>query len=285
MRCPQACEMMLTSQPIKEGAAKKLGLVDDVVPKEKLLPAARQLALAIAAGKAPRSQTLYRTDKLESLGEALAIITFAKAQAAKKGAHLTHPQLCLDAIQWGVEYGGLKGIEKVCGQAMLRAQAPLVMQSDQEHSTQRLAPACLALLLLNLHPGSCKCCSCSQCGPELITSELMPCSVQCSASRCTIKPKTLILQGSGMSWLVDSLLMFLAGARGLLKGSVPGHAQGPGAHLLRPEVHKEGEGCDRRGPEGTQGAQGGCHRGWPHGQRHCHCWPAGRPGGHYQGGQ
>lgn len=105
---------MLTSQPIKEGAAKKLGLVDDVVPKEKLLPAARQLALAIAAGKAPRSYTLYRTDKLESLGEALAIITFAKAQAAKKGAHLTHPQLCLDAIQWGVEFGGLKGIDKVC---------------------------------------------------------------------------------------------------------------------------------------------------------------------------
>ena len=104
---------MLTSQPIKEGAAKKLGLVDDVVPKEKLLPAARQLALAIAAGKAPRSQTLYRTDKLESLGEALAIIDFAKAQAAKKGAHLTHPQLCLDAIRWGVEFGGLKGIDKV----------------------------------------------------------------------------------------------------------------------------------------------------------------------------
>ena len=106
--------MMLTSQPIKEGAAKKLGLVDDVVPKDQLLPAARKLALAIAAGKAPRIQTLYRTDKLESLGEALAIIEFAKAQAAKKGAHLTHPQLCLDAIKYGVEFGGLKGIDKVC---------------------------------------------------------------------------------------------------------------------------------------------------------------------------
>ena len=72
-----------------------------------------KLALAIAAGTAPRQQTLYRTDKLESLGEALAIIDFAKAQAAKKGAHLMHPQLCLDAIRWGVEFGGLKGIEKV----------------------------------------------------------------------------------------------------------------------------------------------------------------------------
>ena len=105
--------MMLTSQPLKEGAAKKLGLVDDVLPKDQLLPAARKLALAIAAGKAPRNQTLHRTDKLESLGEALAIIDFAKAQAAKKGAHLTHPQLCLDAIRYGVEFGGLKGIDKV----------------------------------------------------------------------------------------------------------------------------------------------------------------------------
>ena len=104
--------MMLTSQPLKEGAAKKLGLVDDVVPKDQLLPAARKLALAIAAGKAPRNQTLYRTDKLESLGEALAIIDFAKAQAAKKGAHLTHPQLCLNAIRYGVEFGGLQGIDK-----------------------------------------------------------------------------------------------------------------------------------------------------------------------------
>ena len=129
---------MLTSQPIKEGAAKKLGLVDDVVPKEKLLPAARQLALAIAAGKAPRTQTLYRTDKLEPLGEALAIIDFAKAQAAKKGAHLTHPQLCLDAIRHGVEFGGLKGIDKVSQLvhtvfAMTDAQSRV--QSSQMHSS------------------------------------------------------------------------------------------------------------------------------------------------------
>lgn len=125
--------MMLTSQPIKEGAAKKLGLVDDVVPKDQLLPAARKLALAIAAGKAPRNLTLYRTDKLESLGEALAIIDFAKAQAAKKGAHLTHPQLCLDAIRHGVEFGGLKGIDKVC-----------------THSC--MACACIWHILTGIHP-------------------------------------------------------------------------------------------------------------------------------------
>jgi enoyl-CoA hydratase/3-hydroxyacyl-CoA dehydrogenase len=104
--------MMLTSAPIKEGAAKKLGLVDGVVPKDKLLDAAKQLALDIAAGKQPRQYTLYRSDKIEPLGEALAVIQFAKQQAAQRARHLTHPQLCLDAIQYGVEHGGRAGIDK-----------------------------------------------------------------------------------------------------------------------------------------------------------------------------
>jgi enoyl-CoA hydratase/3-hydroxyacyl-CoA dehydrogenase len=108
----KACEMMLTSAPIKEGAAKKLGLVDGVVPKDKLLVAAKQLALDIAAGKQPRQYTLYRSDKIEPLGEALAVIQFAKQQAAQRARHLTHPQLCLDAIQYGVEHGGRAGIDK-----------------------------------------------------------------------------------------------------------------------------------------------------------------------------
>ena len=77
----------------------------------------------------------------------------------------------------------------------------------------------------------------------------------------------------------------LAGARGLCKGSLPGHPQGLGAHLLCSKVHEEGEGCDRRRPEGTQGAEGSCHWRWPHGQRHRHRWPASRPGGHHQRGQ
>lgn len=52
--------MMLTSTPIKEGAAHKLGLVDAVVPKDKLLAEAKKLAHELAAGRAPRQQSLYR---------------------------------------------------------------------------------------------------------------------------------------------------------------------------------------------------------------------------------
>lgn len=55
-----AAQMMLTSAPINDKKAAKLGLVDAVVPADKLLPAARAWAAEIAAGTKPRNFTLYR---------------------------------------------------------------------------------------------------------------------------------------------------------------------------------------------------------------------------------
>lgn len=55
-----AAQMMLTSAPINDKKAAKLGLVDGVVPKDKLLSAARAWAAEIAAGTKPRNFTLYR---------------------------------------------------------------------------------------------------------------------------------------------------------------------------------------------------------------------------------
>ena len=60
MGLQQAVQMMLTSKPIKEKAALKAGLVDAVVPAEKLLEAAKALALEIANGTQPRNLSLYR---------------------------------------------------------------------------------------------------------------------------------------------------------------------------------------------------------------------------------
>lgn len=105
-------EMMLTSQPIRADQAKKLGLVCDVVPRDSLLVAARRVAVEIATGQKPRNFSLYRTDKLESYGEALAILEFARAEAGKRAGHLQHPLLCLDAIQCGIEHGGEAGLVK-----------------------------------------------------------------------------------------------------------------------------------------------------------------------------
>lgn len=104
--------MMLTSAPVKAEKAKGLGLVDAVVPPDQLLAAAKKLALDIAAGRAPRLRTLQRGDKLEPYGEAVAMLEFARAQASKRAPGLRHPQLCLDAIQYGIEHGGLAGLQK-----------------------------------------------------------------------------------------------------------------------------------------------------------------------------
>ncbi|KAG2485502.1 hypothetical protein HYH03_015775 [Edaphochlamys debaryana] len=106
----KAAEMMLTSAPIKAEAGLKLGLVDALAPPEQLLAAARAYALDMAAGRRPRMASLHRTDRLPPLAEALAMVDMARQQAAAKARGLRHPQLCLDAIQAGIEHGGDAGL-------------------------------------------------------------------------------------------------------------------------------------------------------------------------------
>uniref|UniRef100_A0A7R9VSF7 3-hydroxyacyl-CoA dehydrogenase n=1 Tax=Chlamydomonas euryale TaxID=1486919 RepID=A0A7R9VSF7_9CHLO len=118
----KAVEMMLTSTPIKAPAAAKLGLVDEVVPLEQLLDAAKHHALDIAEGRRPRNLSLVRTDRLEPLAEAMAILDFSRAQASKRARNLQHPHLCLDAIQVGVTDGGIAGL-KAEGAAFAAAAA------------------------------------------------------------------------------------------------------------------------------------------------------------------
>ncbi len=58
-------------------------------------------------------QSLYRTDKIESLGEAMMMLDMARAQTVKRARHLQHPLFCLDAIRIGVEQGGIAGLQAV----------------------------------------------------------------------------------------------------------------------------------------------------------------------------
>lgn len=106
----KAVEMMLKSTPLKTPAAMDAGLVDAVVEPEVLMRCAKQLALDMAMGLAPRNRSLFRTDRLDSYAESMAILDFAREKAAKVG--LQHPLLCLDAIQYGIEHGGLQGLKK-----------------------------------------------------------------------------------------------------------------------------------------------------------------------------
>jgi enoyl-CoA hydratase/3-hydroxyacyl-CoA dehydrogenase len=106
----KAIEMMLKSTPLKTPAAMDAGLVDSVVGPEELLRAAKKMAMDMALGLVPRNKSLFRTDRLDSYAESMAILDFAREKAAKVG--LSHPLLCLDSIQYGIEHGGLRGLEK-----------------------------------------------------------------------------------------------------------------------------------------------------------------------------
>ncbi|GAX81453.1 hypothetical protein CEUSTIGMA_g8882.t1 [Chlamydomonas eustigma] len=140
----KSIEMMLTSQPIKHEAALQLGLVDALAPSlDQLLPVARKYALDMAEGRKPRVLSLNRTDRLEPLSEALGIFEFARMEATKKAPGLKHPQLCLDAIQYGVEHGGAAGLvkegESFSQAASLDTHKALVHIFFAQRSTKKIA--------------------------------------------------------------------------------------------------------------------------------------------------
>ncbi|XVE82165.1 hypothetical protein DITRI_Ditri15bG0124900 [Diplodiscus trichospermus] len=98
----KSLEMMLTSKPVKGEEALGLGLVDAVVSSHELVNTARRWALDILERRKPWVASLYRTDKIESLGEAREILNFARAQARKRAPNLKHPLVCIDVIEEGV---------------------------------------------------------------------------------------------------------------------------------------------------------------------------------------
>ena len=75
--------------------------------------AARRWALDICELKKPWIKSLYKTDKLEPLGEAREILKFARAQARKQAANLEHPLVCIDVIEEGIVSGPRAGLWKV----------------------------------------------------------------------------------------------------------------------------------------------------------------------------
>ncbi|XP_020689146.1 glyoxysomal fatty acid beta-oxidation multifunctional protein MFP-a isoform X1 [Dendrobium catenatum] len=108
----KALEMILLSKSIKGEEAHSLGLVDAIVPPDQLVITARRWALDIVEFKRPWIRSLFKTDKLESLGEAREILKFARAQAQKQAANLQHPLVCIDVIEEGIVSGPLAGLRK-----------------------------------------------------------------------------------------------------------------------------------------------------------------------------
>lgn len=90
-----------------------------------------------------------KTDRLEPYGEAVAVLDFARAEASKRARHLKHPQLCLDAIQTGVERGGQAGLVRVCTVGLMHGC------EGQCHATSRANESFPAVCL--------SCSSCTAC--------------------------------------------------------------------------------------------------------------------------
>ncbi|XP_078439828.1 multifunctional protein 2 [Wolffia australiana] len=108
----KALEMILLSKQIKGSDAYAVGLVDAIVPREELVDTARQWALDIVDYKKPWVRSLYKTDKIEPLGEAREILKFARAQAQKQAANVQHPLVCIDVIEEGIVSGPRAGLLK-----------------------------------------------------------------------------------------------------------------------------------------------------------------------------
>ncbi|KAL7123819.1 hypothetical protein ABFS83_14G008000 [Erythranthe nasuta] len=108
----KALEMMLTSKPVKGEEALNLGLVDAVASPAELVNTARRWALDILERKRPWVISYYKTDKLESLGEAREILNFARVQTRKRAPNLKHPLVCIDVIEEGIVSGSRAGLWK-----------------------------------------------------------------------------------------------------------------------------------------------------------------------------
>jgi len=106
-------DFLKTSKAIKAEEAHSLGLVDALVSRDKLVSAARQWALDIVDRRRPWVASLYKTDKIESLGEAREILKFAKTQAQRRAPNLKHPLVCIDVIEHGIVTGPRAGLLKV----------------------------------------------------------------------------------------------------------------------------------------------------------------------------
>lgn len=90
-----------------------MGLVDAVVSPDKLVNTARQWALDIFDRRRPWVTSLYKTDKIASLGEAREILKFARTQAQQRAPNLKHPLVCIDVIEEGIVSGPRIGLMKV----------------------------------------------------------------------------------------------------------------------------------------------------------------------------
>jgi 3-hydroxyacyl-CoA dehydrogenase/enoyl-CoA hydratase/3-hydroxybutyryl-CoA epimerase len=103
-----ALDLILTGRPVDSRKARKLGLVDEVVPREQLLAVARQRAAAAAATR-PNPGSLARLQRFATEGNLVGRgIVFKKARdtvLTETRGNYPAPLKALEAIKTGIEDG------------------------------------------------------------------------------------------------------------------------------------------------------------------------------------
>jgi 3-hydroxyacyl-CoA dehydrogenase/enoyl-CoA hydratase/carnithine racemase len=101
---PRALEMITFGQPVKAGEALTLGLVDEVVGSDELLPAALKAAQRFIPRELQREQrmTRNRMDQLPGADEKKTLIEEFKTRNAKKFRGLLAPFKALEALEEGL---------------------------------------------------------------------------------------------------------------------------------------------------------------------------------------
>ncbi len=117
-----ALDMILAGKSVKAKKALRIGLVDEVVPRELLVPIARERALALATGKLRRDARSRKASPLERatrvaleenrLGRELLFRQARKAVLAKTKGMYPAPVRALEAIEHGYQRGFARGLEK-----------------------------------------------------------------------------------------------------------------------------------------------------------------------------
>jgi 3-hydroxyacyl-CoA dehydrogenase/enoyl-CoA hydratase/carnithine racemase len=111
---PNAAEMITTGKPIKSEKAYSRGLVDEMVPQEKLLDTALKAAHRFVSGELNlwMRMTRNRNDRLPSAAEKTAFVNYSKFMAAQKAKGYIAPFKAIDALEKGLSYDIEADIEK-----------------------------------------------------------------------------------------------------------------------------------------------------------------------------
>lgn len=111
---PNAIEMITVGKPIKSEKGLQRGLVDEVVPQEKLVETAVKAARRFISGQLNRKMRMTRNMnmRIPSAAEKKALIAFVKGMTAAKAKGYIAPFKAIEAFEKGLGYDIEADIEK-----------------------------------------------------------------------------------------------------------------------------------------------------------------------------